>query len=178
MKRLPGDPSHQALIQRMIRVDHAGEYGAKRIYAGQLSVIKDEHTKAEIRHMAEQEERHLGYFEEQLAERNIRPTLLQPLWYITGYALGKFSASLGTEAAMACTEAVETVIDEHYQKQLKQLGKEEHSLKDHIEQFRQEELEHKETAQSEGAHHAPAYAPFTAMIQAGSRAAIWIAERI
>lgn len=177
MPRLPGDPSEKDLIARAIRVDHAGEYGAKRIYEGQLSATNDPKARAEIKHMAEQEQVHLDYFDDQITIRHVRPTLLQPLWHFSGFMLGKCTALLGTHAAMACTEAVETVIDEHYQTQLRFLPESEASLKEHIERFRQEELEHKETAQHEGAHLAPAYAPLTAAIQATSRIAVWIAER-
>ena len=114
---LPGDPVPEADIERMIRVDHAGEYGAVRIYDGQLAIIGRGHARDEIRQMAEQEKRHLAAFDELVRARHVRPTLLSPLWHLAGYALGAATALLGERAAMACTVAVEEVIDEHYEKQ-------------------------------------------------------------
>src|SRR6202521_2053731 len=119
---LPGDPVPEAEIERMIRVDHAGEYGAVRIYDGQLAVIRHGRARDEIRHMAEQDARQLAAFDVLARARRVRPTLLQPLWHMAGYALGMATALLGEEAAMACTVAVEEVIDEHYQGQAERLG--------------------------------------------------------
>ncbi|HEV8680857.1 MAG TPA: demethoxyubiquinone hydroxylase family protein, partial [Stellaceae bacterium] len=115
---LPGDPVPAPEIEAMIRVDHAGEYGAVRIYDGQLAVIGRGRAREAIRHMAEQEGRHLAAFDELVRARAVRPTALQPLWHIAGYALGAATALLGERAAMACTVAVEEVIDEHYRDQL------------------------------------------------------------
>ncbi|MFX9023691.1 demethoxyubiquinone hydroxylase family protein, partial [Acinetobacter baumannii] len=109
--RLPGDLDARQLVDRVIRVDHAGEYGARRIYEGQLAVLG---RHAQIEHMAEQERAHLAGFEKMVVERRVRPTLLTPIWHVAGFALGAATALLGEKAAMACTEAVEEVIDEHY----------------------------------------------------------------
>src|ERR1700751_2777361 len=113
-RRLPGDLSGQALIDRIIRVDQAGEYGARRIYQGQLAVLGHRADAAAIRDMAAQEQRHLDAFDALIPPRRVRPTLLSPLWHVAGYALGAATALLGRDAAMACTAAVETVIVEHY----------------------------------------------------------------
>ncbi|QEX19291.1 2-nonaprenyl-3-methyl-6-methoxy-1,4-benzoquinol hydroxylase [Hypericibacter terrae] len=174
-QRLPGDLEPEALLDRIIRVDQAGEYGAKRIYEGQMAVLGPD---PQLKHMAEQERRHLQRFDELMVERRARPTLLQPLWHVAGFALGAATAMLGREAAMACTVAVEEVIDEHYRQQLAKLPPEEAPLKADIESFRQEELEHRATALAEGAERAPAYPALTAAVKTGSRLAIWLAERI
>ena len=121
-KRLPGDLDAKAQVQRMIRVDHAGEYGAKRIYDGQLAVLRRSPAAPTIHRMAEQERRHLARFERLVPERRVRPTLLQPLWHVAGFALGAATAMLGKRAAMACTVAVEEVIDRHYARQIEALG--------------------------------------------------------
>ncbi|WP_119420060.1 demethoxyubiquinone hydroxylase family protein [Desertibaculum subflavum] len=173
--RQPGDPTAEEARARMIRVDHAGEYGAKRIYAGQLAVLGDH---ASIRHMAVQEQKHLEAFEKLMGESRVRPTVLTPLWHVAGFALGAATALLGEKAAMACTEAVESVIDEHYQRQAEALEPGDAALKSTIEQFRAEEIEHKETAIAAGAHEAPAYPVLTGAIKQASRLAIWLSERI
>lgn len=178
---LPGDPAGHAKIDRMIRVDHAGEYGATRIYAGQLAVLGSGHPAAPaIREMAEQEQRHLETFEKMIAERRVRPTALTPLWHVTGFALGAATAMLGAHAAMACTVAVEETIEEHYAGQAAALEGEagETGLKSVIEEFRADELEHRDTALAHGAERAPAYPVLTAAIKAGSRLAIWLSERV
>ena len=177
MKRLPGDPSEKTLVERMIRVDHAGEYGAARIYAGQLAVLGRSHAAPAIRRMAEQEERHLAAFDRLVVERRVRPTALSPLWHVAGWALGAATAILGERAAMACTVAVETVIDEHYAGQIAQLGTSEPALAASLEEFRQNEIEHRDTALSQGAEEAPAYELLSAAIKAGSRLAIWLSTR-
>jgi ubiquinone biosynthesis monooxygenase Coq7 len=174
-QRLPGDLEPAALLDRVIRVDQAGEYGAKRIYEGQMAVLGPD---PQLKHMAEQERRHLQRFDELLIERRARPTLLQPFWHVAGYALGAATAMLGREAAMACTVAVEEVIDEHYRQQAAKLPPEEAPLKAEIEAFRKEELEHRAIGLAEGAERAPAYPVLTAAVKAGSRLAIWIAERV
>jgi ubiquinone biosynthesis monooxygenase Coq7 len=173
-QRLPGDLEPAASLDRILRVDQAGEYGAKRIYEGQIAVLGPD---PQIEHMAEQERRHLQRFDELLVERRARPTLLQPLWHVAGFALGAATAMLGREAAMACTVAVEEVIDEHYRQQAAKLPPEEAPLKAEIESFRQEELEHRAIGLAEGAERAPAYPALTAAVKSGSRLAIWLAER-
>lgn len=166
-------------IASMIRVDQAGEYGATRIYAGQLAVMGDRHPAArEIAAMAEQEEHHRAWFDAEMAKRGVRPTALQPFWHVAGFALGAATAALGPEAAMACTEAVETEIDKHYADQLDQLGEDEPELAAKIAEFRAEELEHRDTARAAGAASAPGYPLMSFAIRAGCRAAIAIAKRI
>jgi ubiquinone biosynthesis monooxygenase Coq7 len=128
--------------------------------------------------MAEKEHEHLATFERLLPERRVRPTLLQPLWHVAGFALGAASALLGTRAAMACTVAVEEVIDAHYAKQVEALGDEEPELKGICQRYRDDELEHRDTALAHDAEKAPAYRPLSAVVKAGSRAAIWLSERI
>jgi 3-demethoxyubiquinol 3-hydroxylase len=168
-----------ANIASMIRVNHAGEYGAKRIYAGQLAVMGNNSPAARsIAHMAEQEARHLAEFENLIAERGVRPTLLQPIWDVAGFALGAVTAAIGPEAAMACTVAVETEIDRHYAEQLEQLGDSEPELSAKIAEFQAEEQEHKATALEQGAERAPAYPLMSLAIRAGCRAAIAISKRI
>jgi ubiquinone biosynthesis monooxygenase Coq7 len=174
-QQLPGDLEPKALLDRVIRVDQAGEYGAKRIYEGQMAVLGPD---PQLKHMAEQERRHLQRFDELMIERRARPTLLQPFWHVAGYALGAATAMLGREAAMACTVAVEEVIDEHYRQQMAKLPPEETALRAEIDSFRKEELEHRAIGLAEGAERAPAYPVLTAAVKAGSRLAIWIAERI
>ena len=175
---LPGDLPRHDRLARIVRVDHAGEYGAKRIYEGQIAVIgKGRHGKT-LRHMAEQELIHLQYFEKQLNRRRVRPTLLQPLWHVTGFLLGAGTAILGERAAMACTVAVEEVIEEHYEAQLKQLGPDEQELADSIRRFQAEEVEHRDIGLVNEAELAAGYPVLTAAIKAGTRAVIWVAERV
>src|SRR5687767_6882298 len=152
---LPGDPSREELVRRMMRVNHAGEYGAKRIYDGQLAVLKRSPVAPVIRRMAEQERRHLEAFEKLLPERRVRPTALHPLWHAAGYALGAATALLGERAAMACTVAVEDVIDEHYRRQSAMLGSSEPELKATIEEYREDEREHRALALAAHARDAP-----------------------
>jgi ubiquinone biosynthesis monooxygenase Coq7 len=177
-RRLPGDPSGDQSIERMIRVDQAGEYGARRIYEGQLAVLPQGPGRAAVEHMAEQERRHLAAFDRMVGDRHVRPTALQPLWHAAGFALGAATALLGSRAAMACTVAVEEVIDAHYARQAAALPESEGALKTTIEKFRGEELEHRDLALAHGAGEAPAYELLTSAIKAGSRLAIWLAERI
>ena len=162
----------------MIRVDHAGEYGARRIYDGQLAILGDAPEASPIRRMAEQERRHLDAFDKLLIERRVRPTLLGPLWHAAGFALGAASALMGPRAAMACTEAVESVIDEHYARQADRLGDDEADLRRTVLDFRADEIEHKETARAHGAAEAPAYEPMSAAIRGATRLAIWLSTRI
>ncbi len=176
--RLPGDLSHQQMIERMIRVDHAGEYGAVRIYEGQLSILRKTDSAPVIEKMAKQEERHLERFNELIAENHVRPTALLPIWHVAGFALGAATALLGEKAAMACTVAVEEVIDEHYAGQVARLDDQDKDLKETFEEFRQEELEHRDTSLAHGAEEAPGYALLTGAVKASSRFAIWLSERI
>lgn len=163
----------------MIRVNQAGEFGAKRIYAGQLAILGTSHPAGRsISHMAAQEQRHLDAFDRLMAERGIRPTMLHPIWNAAGYALGAVTAAIGPEAAMACTVAVETEIDRHYSEQLEELGDSDPELSTFIEDFREEELEHKATALAEGAERAPAYPVMSAAIRLGCRVAIAVSQRI
>ena len=162
----------------MIRVDHAGEYGAKRIYDGQLAVLGRSPEAAEIRRMAEQEARHLETFDRLLVARRVRPTLLHPLWHVAGYALGAATALLGERAAMACTVAVEEVIDEHYTQQAEALGEDEAELRATVEEFRGHEREHREVGLAHGARAAPAYPLLSGAVKAASRLAIWLSTRL
>ena len=165
----------------MIRVDQAGEYGATRIYAGQLAVMGDRAPHSgEIRAMAEQEHGHLRAFDALVAERGVRPTALQPLWSVAGYALGAATALLGPEAAMACTAAVEEEIDRHYTRQLAQLEMDgdDPELAGMIDRFRDDERAHRDLALAAGAERAPAYPLLSAAIRLGCRAAIRLSEKI
>lgn len=163
----------------MIRVDQAGEFGARRIYAGQLAILGNRSPVARsIAAMAAQEERHSKAFDAMIARRRIRPTLLHPLWNIAGYGLGMATALIGPKAAMACTVAVETEIDRHYGEQLDALGDSDPELSEAIADFRADEAEHKETALAAGAEQAFAYPVMSAVIRAGCRAAIAVSRRI
>ena len=165
--------------ERMLRVDQAGEYGATRIYAGQLAVMGDRapHAAA-ITAMAMQEAEHRARFDALIAERGVRPTALQPLWNAAGFALGAATALIGPEAAMACTAAIETEIDLHYSAQLEQLGDDDPELSATIAEFREDEREHHATAMASGAERAPAYPLLTGAIRLGCRMAIRLSERI
>ncbi|MFN3370620.1 MAG: demethoxyubiquinone hydroxylase family protein [Sphingomonadaceae bacterium] len=175
--RLAGDPVPDT--DSMIRVDHAGEYGAARIYAGQLAVMGTRHpAAAEIARMAAQEERHLEAFDRLIVERRVRPTLLMPLWHAAGFALGAASALVGPKAAMAVTAAVETEIDRHYAEQRDRLAGDDPELEAMIADFQADELEHRDTAIEHGAEQAPAYPLMAALIRAGCRLAIRVSERI
>lgn len=177
-RRLPGDLSREQMIRRIIRVDQAGEYGAVRIYEGQLAVLGKSRVGPVIREMAAAEREHLETFDALLPRRRVRPTLLHPLWHVAGFALGAGTALLGPKAAMACTAAVEEVIDDHYAGQVAALGDDEPELRDLCERYRQEEVEHRETSLEHGAEQATGYRPLRGVIKAGSRAAIWLSERI
>lgn len=176
--RMPGDPDPEEMKRRMIRVDHAGEYGALRIYEGQLAVLGRRRVGEVIQKMADGERRHLAVFEKMIVERRVRPTLLSPLWHVAGFALGAGTALIGEKAAMACTVAVEEVIDEHYARQAEALGADDAELKSVIEEFRDDEIAHGEIARDHGATDAPAYEALSAAIKAGSRLAIWLSTRI
>jgi ubiquinone biosynthesis monooxygenase Coq7 len=176
--RLPGDPSPAVEIARMLRVDHAGEYGATRIYQGQLDVLGRSRASTVIRQMAEAENRHLARFESLLRERRVRPTLLHPLWSVAGYALGTATALLGERAAMACTVAVEEVIDEHYRAQAEKLGEDDPALRETILSFRDDEIAHRDLAIAHGAEETPGYDLISAVVKTGSRIAIWLSTRL
>ncbi|MEA3065210.1 MAG: 3-demethoxyubiquinol 3-hydroxylase [Sphingomonadales bacterium] len=172
----PGDERPD--VASMIRVDQAGEYGATRIYCGQLAVLGAHAASRPIARMHSQEERHLRTFDEMIAERGVRPTLLQPVWRLAGHALGVTTALMSPNAAMACTAAVETEIDRHYLEQLRALGDSEPDLAETISRFRDEELEHRDTALAAGAEHAFGYPILSSLIRAGCRIAIALSKRI
>ncbi|MEO0032078.1 MAG: hypothetical protein RIS94_1836 [Pseudomonadota bacterium] len=163
----------------MLRVDQAGEYGATRIYAGQIAVMGDRAPhSAEIVAMAAQEEDHRRRFDALIAKRGVRPTALQPVWSVAGFALGAATALLGPEAAMACTAAIETEIDAHYTEQLEELGDEDPELAAMIREFRDDEREHRDAALAAGAEKAPAYPLLFNAIRLGCRVAIGLSKRI
>lgn len=173
----PGD--RREPTQAMIRVDQAGEYGATRIYAGQLAVFGDRHPAARaIHHMAAQEERHRAFFDAMIVRRGVRPTLFQPFWDTAGFALGAITAAIGPNAAMACTAAVETEIDLHYQEQRDALGASDPELSDAIADFQAEELEHRDHALANGAEQAVGYPILSGLIRLGCKVAIAAAKRI
>ncbi|WP_028640726.1 demethoxyubiquinone hydroxylase family protein [Novosphingobium acidiphilum] len=165
--------------EAMVRVDQAGEFGATRIYAGQLAVMGDRAPQsAEILHMAQQEEAHRARFDAMIVERGVRPTLLHPVWSAAGFALGAATALIGPEAAMACTAAIETEIDRHYTEQLEELGDTDPELGAVIRQFRDDERAHRDAALAAGAERAPAYPVLFHAIRLGCRAAIRLSAKI
>jgi 3-demethoxyubiquinol 3-hydroxylase len=178
--RLPGDPSKEEYVERLIRVDHAGEYGAVRIYEGQLAILGKKPSGPAVQHMLEQEKAHLATFDKLINERRVRPTALMPLWHVAGFALGAATAMMGERAAMACTVGVEEAIDEHYQSQIEALEpySDEANLRETCVKFREEELEHRDTGLNHGAKQAPGYEVLTGAIKAGSKLAIWLSKRI
>jgi 3-demethoxyubiquinol 3-hydroxylase len=176
--RLPGDPSPAAAVARMIRVDHAGEYGAVRIYAGQRAVLGRGPEGQTLAHMHAQEKAHLARFNELIADRQVRPTALLPLWHLAGFALGAATAALGARAAMACTVAVEEAICAHYAAQEAALDPGEDALRQTIAGFRAEEAEHRDIGLDHGARQAPGYRALTTAIKAGCRIAIALSERV
>jgi len=166
-------------VKRMVRVDQAGEYGAVRIYAGQLAVMGDRGPfGAKIREMEAQEVDHRAWFDKLIVERGGRPTVLQPIWHVAGFALGAATALIGPKAAMACTAAIETEIDLHYTQQLEELGEEDPELADKIARARDDEREHRDTALANGAEQAVAYPLLAGAIRLGCRLAIRLSERI
>ncbi|HZY55127.1 MAG TPA: demethoxyubiquinone hydroxylase family protein [Reyranella sp.] len=182
-RRNPGDPEPRDVVERVIRVDQAGEFGAVRIYEGQLAALRwtnrtrtDAHRK--ISAMARAEREHRRVFDKLLVERRVRPTVLSPLWSLAGFGLGAVTALMGDKAAMACTVAIEETIDEHYASQAAALGDDEAELRTTVEKFRADELAHRDEALASGAEQAPAYPALTAAIKAGSRLAIWLSTRI
>jgi ubiquinone biosynthesis monooxygenase Coq7 len=175
---LPGDAGAARRLAEMIRVDHAGEYGAARIYAGQLAVLGGSSKAAIIRHMLAQEQAHLATFNGLIASRQVRPTALLPLWHAAGFALGALTAAMGARAAMACTVAVEETIDAHYAEQAAALSEQETELAATIERFRLEELEHRDIGLDHEAERTPFYRALTGVIKAGCRIAIAVSEKI
>lgn len=165
-------------IERFLRVDHAGERAAQQIYKGQLAVLANHEMADEIRHMMDQEVEHLETFDSLLNERQVRPSLLDPLWGAAGFTLGVVTAAMGPKAAMACTIAVEEVIGEHYQKQADTLGEDESDLQATVERFRDEELEHRDIAVEHDGREARHYSLLRKVIQRGCRTAIKIAEKV
>ena len=177
-QRLPGDPSPATTVARMLRVDHAGEYGAARIYAGQLTVLHRSDQAAVLREMQAQEQQHLDRFAELIVHRRVRPTAMLPFWHAAGFALGAMTAALGERAAMACTVAVEEAIDAHYATQIAALDDDEHELRETLARFRDDELAHRDIGLQHGAEQAPGYRLLSAVIKRGCRMAIRISERI
>lgn len=173
------DPNQEKLHEA-IRVNHAGEYGAKQIYKGQLTVFKfkkDQESVDLIEHMKEQEDVHFEYFDKKIINEKVRPTLMQPVWKVGGFMLGAITALMGKKAAMACTVAVEEVIDEHYQEQLHNL-KADNDLKQNIEKFRQEELEHRDIGLQNHAEDLTIYKPLSFLIKNISKTAIAISKKL
>jgi ubiquinone biosynthesis monooxygenase Coq7 len=177
-RRLPGEMTQAQETERMIRVDQAGEYGAVRIYEGQIAVLGARPAGNAIRRMAAQEAVHLQKFDRLMNERRVRPTLLSPVWHMAGFALGAATALMGEKAAMACTVAVEEVIDEHYARQAERLDNDDPALKGLIEECRAEEIEHKHEAEQAGAREAPGYPVLSGAIKTGARLAIWLSSRV
>ena len=169
-------------IEEFIRVDHAGERGAIKIYEGQLlalnTFVKDENLKKTIEKMKNHEKEHLDFFNKEIKKRKIKPTKLLPIWDLLGIGLGFSSAMMGKKAAMLCTASVEEVIDKHYQNQLDQLHSDEKSLKKKIKKFRDDELHHKDIAYKQGANKKGFYSIFDKIIKTGSKVAINISEKI
>ena len=174
--------SNQNKIEEFIRVDHAGERGAIKIYEGQLlalnTFIKNDDLKKKIEEMKEHEKEHANYFEKEIKKRNISPTKFLPLWDLLGVGLGFGSTILGKKAAMLCTASVEEVIDKHYQNQIQQIGSDEKELKNKIIKFREDELHHKDIAYNEGATKKGLYSLLDKIIKTGSKIAINISEKI
>ena len=176
------DKTNKKTLEEIIRVDHAGERGAIKIYEGQLLALKtikqDNFLKEKIEEMKDHETEHLEYFEKEIQKRKIKPTYLLPLWDVMGVALGFGSALLGKKAAMLCTASVEEVIEDHYQNQLKKIGNDEEELKANIEKFRSDEIDHKNIAYQSGATNKGLYSIMDKVIKTGSRIAITISEKI
>ena len=174
--------TNQKTLEEIIRVDHAGERGAIKIYEGQLLALKtikqDNDLKDKIEEMKEQEKEHLEYFEKEIQKRKIKPTYLLPVWDLMSVALGFGTVLLGKKAAMLCTASVEEVIEDHYQSQLKKIGDDEKDLKEKIEKFKADEVEHKNMAYESGATNKGLYSIMDKAIRTGSRIAITISEKI
>lgn len=179
---MPGENVAKRRLEEMIRVDHAGEFGAVQIYRGQRAVFERIEGKAHaarlIADMEAGEQEHLRTFDRLIAERRVRPTVMAPVWRVAGFGLGAVTALMGEKAAHACTEAVEDVIEEHYRRQVDELENVDPELHDVVERFRADEVAHKETAIDQGARTAPGYPVLSAVIKFGCRAAIRISEKI
>lgn len=179
---MPGERAAKRSVESMIRVDHAGEYGAVQIYRGQRAVFdrieSRSHAAQVIADMEAGEQEHLKTFDRMIAERGVRPTIMAPVWRVAGFGLGAVTALMGERAAHACTEAVEEVIEDHYARQSERLGRDDPELKDVIDRFREDEIGHKQTAINQGAREAPGYPVLSALIKFGCRAAIRISERL
>ena len=176
------EKTNKKILEEIIRVDHAGERGAIKIYEGQLLALKtikqDNDLKDKIEKMKEQEKKHLEYFEKEIQKRKIKPTSLLPLWDLMGVTLGFGTALLGKKAAMLCTASVEEVIEDHYQNQLQKLGNDEKDLKAKIEKFKEDEIEHKNMAYETGVTNKGFYSIMDKVIRTGSKIAITISEKI
>ena len=176
------EKTNKKTLEEIIRVDHAGERGAIKIYEGQLLALKtvkqDEDLKNVIEEMKEQEKKHLEYFEKEIQKRKIKPTYLLPVWDLMGVTLGFGTALLGKKAALLCTASVEEVIEVHYKNQLKKLGNDEMDLKAKIGKFKEDEVNHKNIAYDSGATNKGFYSIMDKVIRAGSRIAITISEKI
>jgi len=176
------EKTNKKTLEEIIRVDHAGERGAIKIYEGQLLALKtikqDNNLKNTIEEMKEQEKEHLEYFEKEIQKRKIKPTYLLPLWDLMGITLGFGTALLGKKSAMLCTASVEEVIENHYEDQLKKLGNDEKDLKTKIQKFKEDEIHHKNTAYESGATNKGIYSIMDKVIRTGSRIAITISEKI
>jgi ubiquinone biosynthesis monooxygenase Coq7 len=179
---MPGEGARERMLEAMIRVDHAGEFAAVQIYRGQRAVFDRIEGKAHaariIADMEVGEQEHLRTFDRLIAERGVRPTAMAPVWRVAAYGLGAVTALLGENAAYACTEAVEEVIEEHYARQSAALAGVDVELRRVVDRFREDEIGHKETAIEQGAHDAPGYSVLSAIIKFGCRAAIRISEKI
>tara|TARA_B100000686_G_C16167922_1_gene654856 strand:- start:80 stop:628 length:549 start_codon:yes stop_codon:yes gene_type:complete len=172
-------PTDRKILSEIIRVDHAGEYGATKIYDGQIAIFgKNSKIGKLIQHMADQEKEHIETFEKYIVEYRVRPTALLPLWNVAGYALGVSTALMGKKAAMACTVAVEKVIGEHYKEQAKMLGKDEKKLKTKIKKFEKDELEHHDIGIAHNAKNAPGYFLLDKIITFGCKTAIAVSKKI
>ena len=179
LNRTPKNKTNREILEQIIRVDHAGEYGATRIYDGQIAVFgKNSKIGKTIQHMADQEQEHIDKFNELILEHRVRPTALLPVWNIAGFALGASTAFLGEKAAMACTVAVEKVIGEHYQEQLDLLEDDQKDLKKTISKFRDDELEHHDIGIEHDAESAPGYKIMSKVIELGCKTAIAISKKI
>ena len=179
LNRTPKNKTNREILEQIIRVDHAGEYGATRIYDGQIAVFgKNSKIGKTIQHMADQEQEHIDKFNELILEHRVRPTALLPVWNIAGFALGASTAFLGEKAAMACTVAVEKVIGEHYQEQLDLLEDDHKDLKKTISKFRDDELEHHDIGIEHDAESAPGYKIMSRVIELGCKTAIAISKKI
>jgi len=179
---MPGEGARERVLDEMIRVDHAGEFGAVQIYRGQLAVFRriagKAHAARVIEEMEAGEQEHLRTFDRLIAERSVRPTVMAPIWRVAGFGLGAVTALMGEQAAHACTEAVEEVIEEHYGRQSDALAGVDSELKRVVDKFREDEIGHKETAVEQGARGAPGYSLLSAAIKFGCRTAIRISEKI